>query len=71
MIEILVEQIDGRTPVYLSVAHANAPDIAAKMLADAEAVIESKGSYITPVSPAIGVHLGPGTVAISFMAGIE
>lgn len=71
MIEILVEQIDGRTPVYLCVAHANAPDVAAKLLADAEAVIESKGSYITSVSPAIGVHLGPGTVAISFMAGID
>jgi len=71
MIEILVEQIDGRTPVYLCVAHANAPDLADKLLADAEAVIESKGSYITSVSPAIGVHLGPGTVAISFMSGIE
>jgi fatty acid-binding protein DegV len=34
-------------------------------------VIESKGSYITSVSPAIGIHLGPGTVAISFMAGID
>jgi len=57
--------------VYLCVAHANAPDVATKLLADAEAVIESKGSYITSVSPAIGVHLGPGTVAISFMAGID
>jgi DegV family protein with EDD domain len=71
LIEILVEQIDGRTPVYLCAAHANAPDVASKLLADAEAVIESKGSYITPVSPAIGVHLGPGTVALSFMAGID
>jgi len=71
MIEILVEQIDGRTPVYLCVAHANAPDVATKLLADAEAMVEAKGSYITSVSPAIGVHLGPGTVAIAFMAGIE
>lgn len=71
MIEILVQQIDGRTPVYLCVAHANAPNVATQLLADAEAVIESKGKYITSVSPAIGVHLGPGTVAISFMAGIE
>jgi DegV family protein with EDD domain len=71
MIEILVEQIDGRTPVYLCVAHANAPDVAAQLLEDAEAVIESKGSYITPVSPAIGVHLGPGTVAIAFMAEVD
>jgi len=71
MIEILVEQIDGRTPVYLCVAHANAPDVATKLLADAEAMVEAKGSYITSVSPAIGVHLGPGTVAIAFMTGIE
>jgi DegV family protein with EDD domain len=71
MIEILIEQIDGRTPVYLSVAHANAPDLAAKVLADAETLIETKGSNVTDVSPAIGVHLGPGTVAIAFMAGID
>ena len=71
MIEILVEQIDGRKPVYLSVGHANAPELAAKLLADAEAAVVSKGSYITDVSPAVGVHLGPGTVAIAFMAGIE
>jgi DegV family protein with EDD domain len=71
LIEILVEQIDGRTPVYLCAAHANAPDVAAKLLADAEAVIDSKGSFITDVSPAIGVHLGPGTVAISYMAGVD
>jgi len=71
MIEILVDKIDGRTPVYLCVAHANAPDLATQLLADAEDVIECKGSYITAVSPAIGVHLGPGTVGIAFMAGIE
>ncbi len=71
LIEVIDEKIDGRTPVYLCAAHANAPDAAAKLLADAEAVIKSKGSYITPVSPAIGVHLGPGTVALAFMAGID
>jgi DegV family protein with EDD domain len=71
LIEILVEQIDGRKPVYLCAAHANAPEVAANLLADAEAVIEPKGSYITPVSPAIGVHLGPGTAGIAFMAGID
>lgn len=71
LLEILVEQIDGRSPVYLCVAHANAPDAAEKLLADAKAMIAVKGSYITPVSPAIGVHLGPGTVAIAFMAGID
>jgi len=71
LVELLIERIDGRTPVYLGVTHANAPDVAAELLEKAESLIESKGSVTTPVSPAIGVHLGPGTVGIGFMAGIE
>jgi fatty acid-binding protein DegV len=45
--------------------------VAAALLEKAESLIESKGSVTTSVSPAIGVHLGPGTVALAFMAGIE
>ena len=71
LIELSIERIDGRTPVYLGVTHANVPDVAAELLEKAEALIDSKGSVTTPVSPGIGVHLGPGTVGLTFMAGIE
>lgn len=71
MIELTLERIGDRTPVYLGVMHANAPDIAADLLAKTEALIESKGSVVTPVSPGVGVHLGPGTVGLAYMAGID
>lgn len=71
LIELVIERIDGRTPVYLGVTHANAPDSAARLLDQAGALIEHKESVTTPVSPGIGVHLGPGTVGLAFMAGID
>jgi len=71
MIELTIERIGDRTPVYLGVMHANAPEIAADLLAKTEALIESKGSVVTSVSPGVGVHLGPGTVGLAFMAGID
>jgi DegV family protein with EDD domain len=71
LIELTIEKIGGRSPVYLGVMHANAPDTAAELLAKTEALIESKGSVITSVSPGVGVHLGPGTVGLSYMAGID
>lgn len=72
LLELVNERIGGRTPVYLGVMHANAPDYAKELLAKAEALIDGvKGSVITPVSPGVGVHLGPGTVGISYMAGID
>lgn len=71
LIELIIERIGGRTPVYLGVLHANAPDLAAEVLTKAEAFIDTKGSVITAVSPGIGVHLGPGTIGVSYMAGID
>jgi DegV family protein with EDD domain len=71
MIELTIERIGDRTPVYLGVMHANAPEFAADLLAKTEALIESKGSVITSVSPGVGVHLGPGTVGLAYMAGID
>jgi DegV family protein with EDD domain len=71
MIELTIEKIGDRSPVYLGVMHANAPEVAAGLLAQTEALIESKGSVITSVSPGVGVHLGPGTVGLAYMAGID
>jgi DegV family protein with EDD domain len=71
MIELIIERIGGRTPIYLGVMHANAPDLAADLLARAESLIDVKGSVVTPVSPGVGVHLGPSTVGMSYMAGID
>ncbi len=69
MIELTAERIDGRTPLRIAVTHANSE-------ADAQSLLEAaKGKFlpietlISPLSPVIGTHAGPGTVALNFMHG--
>jgi fatty acid-binding protein DegV len=33
--------------------------------------VEIEESVISEVSPAVGVHLGPGAIGYAFMAGVE
>ena len=69
--ELLEARIAGRKPVRLAVLHANAPDLARQMLEDATARLHPIDTIMADVSPAVGTHLGPGTVGFAFMAGIE
>ncbi|MGD2159207.1 MAG: DegV family protein [Anaerolineales bacterium] len=69
--EHLVDRIAGRSPVHVAAMHANDPDTAAKILNMAMDKVEIEESVISEVSPAVGVHLGPGAVGYAFMAGVE
>jgi len=69
--DLLETRIAGRTPVRLAVLHANAPDLAAQMLQEASQRVHPVDTIMADVSPAVGTHLGPGTVGFAFMAGIE
>ena len=71
LVELLENRIGGRTPVRLAVLHANAPDLAAQMLLEATQILHPIDTIMADVSPAVGAHLGPGTVGFAFMAGIE
>jgi DegV family protein with EDD domain len=70
MIELIIERIAGRSPVHLAALHANAPDLAKQVLEQASAQIQPTKTLLADVSPAVGVHLGPGTVGLAFMAGV-
>ena len=69
--DILVENVGSRK-LHLSVLHANAPTEADHLLQKAMdrlppgTIIES---FLTPVSPVIGTHTGPGTVGFAYMLG--
>ena len=69
--DLLETRIAGRKPVRLAVLHANAPDLAALMLQEASQRVHPVDTIMADVSPAVGTHLGPGTVGFAFMAGIE
>jgi DegV family protein with EDD domain len=70
MIELVVEQVAGRTPVRLATLHANAIAEAKSALETAAARLNPVEQILASVSPAIGTHAGPGTVGLAYMAGM-
>jgi len=68
--ELVVERIAGRKPVRLAAVHANAEAEASLLLEAACARLNPIESYCCPLSPVVGSHAGPGTVALTYMAGI-
>ena len=70
VLELTNEKIAGRTPVRLATLHANAAEEARALLTRAEQALNPVESLFTEVSPAVGIHTGPGTVGLAFMAGM-
>ena len=70
VLELVVENIKGRTPVHLATLHANAAEDAKALLVRAEKELNPIESVFTEVSPTVGTHAGPGTVGLAFMAGM-
>lgn len=69
MLELTGERIHGRTPVRVAVTHANAEADATSLLKLASAQFNPIETIISPLSPVIGTHAGPGTVALNYMVG--
>lgn len=67
--ELAEERIGGATPVHLSALHANSPEDAQELLDLAAEHLNPVESILSEVSPAIGVHTGPGTIGLCWMAG--
>jgi DegV family protein with EDD domain len=70
IIELVEQQISGRTPVRLATLHANSPEDARIVLDEANQKLGAVESIFSEVSPVIGTHAGPGTVGLAFMAGM-
>lgn len=71
--DILVEKVGDQKPLHLSVLHANAPIEAEQLLKKAQDRLPNdiiQESVVTPVSPVIGTHTGPGTVGFAYLAGM-
>jgi DegV family protein with EDD domain len=71
LVDLTVERIGGRKPVYLAAVHTNAHDVAAQLLEKASGILDPVESMVADVSPAVGVHMGPGAVGLAFLAGYE
>ncbi len=70
VLELVSEDIKGRTPVRLATLHANAAEEAKQLLDRASAMFQASESIFSEVSPVIGTHAGPGTVGLAYMAGM-
>lgn len=66
LIEIAAEETAGKPHLVLAVAHANAPKDAQQLLEMAGARLAPTETMITELSPVIGTHVGPGTVALAY-----
>lgn len=66
MIEIVSERAQG-APIHLAIIHANAPDQANELLAQARQKLNIVEDMIGPVSPVIGAHVGPGLLGIAYL----
>jgi DegV family protein with EDD domain len=69
VLDITEQRIAGRKPLHLATLHAMAYNEAAELLDRACARFHPVESYVTEVSPVVGVHAGPGVVGLAFLAG--
>jgi DegV family protein with EDD domain len=70
VLELVREQVAGRTPLHLASLHADARPEAVALLERAAQELGASESILSSVSPVVGVHAGPGTVGLAFMAGM-
>lgn len=71
LVDLAVERIGDKKPVYVAAMHANAKDTAEDLIARVQDKIQHARTIVGEVSPVVGVHLGPGTVGLAYMAGVE
>jgi DegV family protein with EDD domain len=70
MLNIVAEKCDGKTPIHLASAHANSIEDAQALLEKAKERLGPIETFTSELSPVIGTHTGPGTVALAYMAGM-
>lgn len=70
VLELVMEQTKGKTPIHLATLHASAEEEAQALLDKASKEMDVVESVLTTVSPVVGTHAGPGTVGMAYMAGM-
>jgi DegV family protein with EDD domain len=70
VIEVVQEQVKGKSNIRLAALHANAEAEAKALLEKAAQKMGAIESILTEVSPVVGTHAGPGTVGLAYIAGL-
>jgi DegV family protein with EDD domain len=67
LLNILTERGQGRGYRYVSTMHANAHDDAQALLQRVTEHLDVQETFVSELSPVIGTHAGPGTMALAYM----
>jgi DegV family protein with EDD domain len=70
MLDLMEEKTAGHAPVRLATIHADSEAEALGLLETARKRFNPIESLCVPLSPAIGAHVGPGTISMAIMTGI-
>lgn len=66
LLEIVSERVDGKANLRLGISHANAPEEAQALLGQIQQQFKPVESFLVDLSPVIGTHVGPGTIALAY-----
>jgi DegV family protein with EDD domain len=67
VLELVAEQVKGKSNVRLATLHANSAEDAKSLLDRAAAQLSPVETVFTEVSPVVGTHAGPGTVGLAYI----
>jgi DegV family protein with EDD domain len=70
MVKMVKLAVGDKKPVHISVFHALEPEMAQELLTRLNKEMSVEEGILSEVSPAIGAHVGPGTISIAWMAGV-
>ncbi len=70
LIEMVIEDCHGKSPVSLAALHAQSLPEAEAVLGKASARLNPVETFTCELSPVIGTHVGPGTIALAYQAGM-
>jgi DegV family protein with EDD domain len=70
ILDIAAQRLQGRPNIRVAVTHANAEVEALALLEAARVDLNPVETFCCPLSPVIGTHVGPGTLALSFTSDI-
>ncbi|MEJ2746838.1 MAG: DegV family protein [Anaerolineae bacterium] len=68
MLDLVAEEMKGKSNVHTAVMNAVAPEDAAQIAEQVKQRVNPVEMYITELSPVIGTHAGPGTIGVIYYA---
>ena len=70
MVKMVKLAVGDKKPVHISVFHALEPEMAQELQTRLNAEMQVEEGILSEVCPAVGAHVGPGTISIAWMAGM-